>query len=897
MSKIYKTDFSSLSEVYCLKSFLDLVEVTFLVSLAMPLSGFRTEAFYYSISFPPKQEIYTFAVTKLKTNKMNTSKGKPSKSVTQILIIILLFVIVTFAYLPQMLQGETLDASDLKTWAGMSKEVKDFRQSTGQEALWTNSMFGGMPAYLISVAYPGNLTVHFLNIINSIPKPANYLIINFCLFFLLGLVFGVNPWVSFAGALAYGFSTFVFILLDTGHVTKVQTLSFVSLLISGVYLAYNKKLLIGGILAALSLALMLTANHPQMTYYAGIMVLIIAITYFVYAIKEKAIPAFAKASGVLAIAALLAVGTNFASLISTYEYGKFSTRGKSDLVAKDSNQTKGLDRDYILDYSYDVGEAVTAFIPRFKGGGMSEPLGENSEVYKLIEKSQGKEKARDFAESLPLYWGSQPIAGGTFYYGAVLCFLFVLGLFLIKGKEKWWIVAVVVVSFLLSLGKNIPFLANLMIDYFPGYSKFRDVKNIIVIQHFAMALIGMLAVKEVYLRNIDSKKFMNALKYSAAITGGFALLFAIIPSLAGNFKGAMDAQLAQSGWPQQFIDALIADRKMVLRADSFKAFVFVALAAAGLWAFWTKKIKAQYALALWVVLILADLWPVNKKYLNNDSLVPKRKAEQAYTPTKANEAILKDKDPNYRVLNIGVSPFNDSSTSYFHKSIGGYHGAKMKRYQEMIEQNISPEIQQIGAKLRNVKTQEEIDAVFAGLNSLNMLNTRYIIYNPEANPLENPLALGNAWFVDNYKMVANANEEIAAIKGIKPESTAVVDRKFEKELSGKAFRKDAQAKIELKSYAPNKLVYQSNSTSEQLAVFSEIYYPKGWIAKVDGKETSYFRANYILRSMLVPAGKHEIVFEFKPQSYKTGNTVSMASSIIFIIFVAGAIFVEFKKRK
>jgi hypothetical protein len=840
--------------------------------------------------------MYTFVSMTLKTNKMNAIKGKPSKLTKQILIIILLFIIVTFSYMPSLLQGDTLGASDLKTWAGMAKEVQDFRKTTGQEALWTNSMFGGMPAYLISAGYPGNLTVHLLNITNAIPKPANYMITSFCLFFLLGLIFGVNPWISFAGALAYGFTSFVFILLDAGHVTKVQTLSLFSLLISGVYLAYNKKLIVGSLLAALGLALMLAANHPQMTFYAGIMVLIIVITYFVYALKEKTIPAFLKSSGFLAVAAILAVGTNFAPLLTTYEYGKYSTRGKSDLVATDNNQTSGLDRDYILDYSYDAGEAMTAFIPRFKGGGMSEPLGSNSEFYKLIEQSQGKEKAKDFAKTVPLYWGSQPIAGGPFYYGAVLCFLFVLGLFLVKGKEKWWIVSVVIFSFLLSLGKNIPFLANLMIDHFPGYSKFRDVKNIIVIQQFAMALLGMLAIKEVYLRNIDSKKFMNALKYSFAITGGFALIFAILPGLAGSFRGTSDAQLLQSGWPQQFIDALMSDRKMVLRADSLRTFIFVALAAAGLWAFWNKKLKPQYALALWVVLIVADLWPIDKKYLNNDDFVSKRKAETPYTPSKADNIILQDKDPDYRVLNIGLSTFNDTSTSYFHKSLGGYHGAKMKRYQEMIEQNISPEMQEIGSRFKNVKTQEDLDGVFAGLNSINMLNTRYIIYNRDAAPVKNAHALGNAWFVENYKIAANANEEIASIKKINVESTAVIDRRFENEVSGKSFSKDPQATIKLKSYAPNKLVYQSNSSAAQLAVFSEIYYPAGWVAKIDGKTTPYFRADYILRSMVVPAGNHEIVFEFKPKSYSVGNTISLASSILLILAIGGALFFEYKKK-
>jgi hypothetical protein len=820
-----------------------------------------------------------------------------SQKRNSIIIIILLFVVISFSYFPALLNGKSMDPYDLKNYAGMSKELKDYRTDTGKEAIWTNSMFGGMPGYLIATKYTGNISNVYFSIVNKISKPANYIIINFCLFFLLGLLLGANPWLSFAGALAYGLTSFLFVILDAGHVTKVQTLSYMSLLMSGVYLTYNKKLISGSIITSIGLALMLTANHPQMTYYAGIMILIMAITYFIYALMDKTLPDFIKSSGLLAVAAIIAVGINFGPLVTINEYGKYSTRGKSDLTTTNNNQTAGLDRDYILDYSYDFGEAITAYIPRFKGGGMSEPLGESSKIFKLIEQNQGKEKAKEFVQRLPLYWGSQPVAGGTFYYGAVLCFLFIFGLFIVKGKEKWWLFSVVIISLLLSLGKNLPFLSNLMIDYFPGYSKFRDVKNIIVIQQFAMAVLGLLAVKEVYLRNIDSKKFVSSLQYSFAIAGGFALIFAIIPGLAGDFRGSSDPELIKAGWPQQFIDALIADRKMVLRSDAFRTFIFVSLATAGLWAFWTKKIKAQYALILWVILILADLWPVDKKYLNNDDFVSKRKSAMPFTPSKADAIILQDKDPDYRVLNLGVNTFNDASTSYFHKSIGGYHGAKMKRYQEMIEQNISREMQEIGIRLKNIKTQEELDAVFAGLNSLNMLNTRYIIYNTEAAPLTNPHALGNAWFVENYKIAANANEEIATIKSFKVESTAVIDRQFEKYLSGKSFRKEAQSSIKLKTYAPNKLVYQSNSTSEQLAVFSEIYYPKGWVAKIDGVETPHFRANYILRSMLIPSGSHEIVFEFKPQSYKIGNTVSLASSILLILVVAGAIFFDYKKRK
>ena len=823
---------------------------------------------------------------------------KTSARTKNFLIIFLLFIVISVAYFPACFQGKVLDASDYNTFMGASKELRDYKEATGQEALWTNSMFGGMPAYLILTHYKGNVFQLYFSLMNQIPKPVNYVLINFCVFFLLALILGVNPWVGFAGALAYGFTSWFFVMLAEGHVTKVQAISYLPLLIGGVYMAYHKKLIWGAVITLVGLTLILSVNHLQMTYYAGILVLIMAITYFVYAIKEKTIPDFVKASGLLLGAALLAVGITFGPLLTTYEYGKYSTRGKSEVNYKNNDQKTGLNREYILDYSYDLGEALTAFIPRLKGGSNSEPISESSDTYRLLEKDQGRNAAQQMAKDTPLYWGSQPINRGPIYFGALCCFLFVLGLFVVKGKEKWWIVTAVVVAFLLSLGKNIPFLANFMIDYFPGYNKFRDVKGIVVIQQLAMSVMGLLAVKEIYNRNIDSKKFRNALKYSFLITGGITLIFIIVPRLVGSFRGSYDEILIhEMGWPQTFIDALVADRRSVVRVDAFRSLIFVTLATATLWAFWQRKLKAQYALVAWIVLIFADLLPVDRRYLNNDCFVSKRRAETVFVPTAADRYILQDKDPNYRVLNLSLDPFTDTSTSYYHKSIGGNNGAKMRRYNDMIYFNISREFQDIMRYMEGRTDLGNLDSLLAVSNSLNMLNTRYIILDQDIAPVANRFALGNAWFVDNVKWVDTPDEEVRAIKDINPAATAVIDRCFEKEVSGQTFRHDERSTIVLKSYAPNKLVYQSNNSTAQLAVFSEIYYPKGWVARIDGKEAAHFRADYILRTMVVPAGNHEIVFEFKPQSYKTGNAVSMASSIFFIIFVAGAIFIEFKKRK
>lgn len=813
-------------------------------------------------------------------------------------IILLLFVVISFAYFPALLQGKELVAHDSQTYQGMSKEINDFRKATGEQTLWTNSMFGGMPGYFIGTRFEGNFFEKLNLFIGSLPRPATYLIISFILFFTLLCLLNVNRWIAFGGALLYGMNTFFFVIVQAGHMSKANTLGYLSLVVAGVLLAYNSRQLIGALLTTVGLTLMLAANHPQITYYGGFMVAIIAITYFIYAIREKTLPSFIKASGLLVAALILAVGANFGRLYTSMEYSKYSIRGKSELTPQDANSTDGLDKDYILTYSYDLGEAMTAFIPRFKGGGMSETLGEKSEVYQIIAKSQGEAQAKKFAQGLPLYWGSQPISNAPFYFGAVLCFLFVFGLFIVKGKERWWIAATVVVAFLLSLGKNIPWLAQLMVDYFPGYNKFRDVKNIIVIENFAMALLGVLALRDLYLNKVDKKQLMKGLQYALAITGGLALIFILFPGLAGDFKGNSDARLVQYGWPAQLIQALMEDRKMVLRADAFRSLIFVVLSAVAIWAYLSGKLKAKFAVAAFVVLVLADMWPINKRYFNDSHFTSKQRAAVPYNKTAADEYILKDTG-YYRVLNMSseISTFNDASTSYYHKSIGGYHGAKMQRYQQMIEQQIFGNMQMIGSRLKNYNPESGFESVFSGLNALNMLNTKYMIYNSGAAPIPNPLAMGNAWTVGEVRMVDNPDQEIEAISSFDPGSTAIVEKRYASFVEGKHFTKDASAVVELTSYAPNKLDYRYEATSEQLVVFSEIYYPKGWIATIDGKEQPHFGVNYILRGMVVPGGKHQIEFRFDPASYRIGNSISLASSILLLLLIAGLIYMEWKNKK
>jgi hypothetical protein len=810
------------------------------------------------------------------------------------LIAVILFLFIGFSYMSPVLEGKQLAAQDSEMSKGMAKEIRDFREQTGQEALWTNRAFGGMPAYLISTVYKGDIPAKVQKWMTSLPRPVSLVFYNFLFFFVLCLIFRTKVWISFAGALAYGFFSFFFIIIQVGHLTKAHTLTYMALVVAGIVLAYRSKPVWGSLLAAIGLSWMLSANHLQMTYYAGLMILTIGLTYLIAAVREKTLPAFLKTSGLLVVALLLAVGTNFGRLYTTWEYGQYSTRGKSELTVDKKNQTSGLDKNYILDYSYDLGEAMTAFIPRFKGGGMGEPLNENSEVYKFFRKSQGEDAARKFISALPLYWGSQPISAAPFYYGAVLCFLFVMGLFIVKGPDKWWIAAVVTVSFLLSLGKHFPLLNNFMIDYFPAYNKFRDVKNIIVIQQFAMAVMGVLAVKEICLAGTNKEELLKKLKYAWYIIAGLALVFVIMPGIAGDFRAVSDARYVQSGWPNEFIEALRADRRMVLRNDAFKSLVFVSLAAGVIWLFVKQKIKAQYALVVWVLLILSDLWPVNKKYLNNDHFEAPSKAEKPFQASKADQIILEDKDPDFRVLNLTVSVFNDGSTSWFHNSLGGYHGAKMERYQEVIDHQLFPEIQ---ALIAGFKSPEAIDSLLKVSPAMNMLNTKYIIYDPNSPPLENHHIRGHAWFVDDMQLVENANEEIAALKDLDPAGKAVIDRQFAGELKDIQFGGAGESSIELKEYQPNYLKYKATvGSGKPLAVFSEIWYPKGGKAFIDGKETSIVRANYLLRALLVPQGEHEVEFRFEPSSYYTGNQVSLASSLILLLALAGVVFVEFKKK-
>jgi len=803
------------------------------------------------------------------------------------LLIVSAFLVISYIYFYPVLEGKVLLANDSNVSTYVSKEIRDYREANGKDPLWTNSIFSGMPGYLILTRHPGNLVRHADHVLRVFKMPVSVLFLAMTGFYILLLMFGVNRWIAAVGALAYGLSSFLFQILAAGHNTQAVALAYMAPMIGGIYYAYRHDALKGALFTAFILSLELLANHPQITYYAMICLLIFIITEFIWSVKQKTIPKFLKTSALLIVPFIIAVGINFGNLYTVYEYSKYSMRGKSDLVTENKNLSSGLDRDYITHWSYGIGETMNLLIPDFKGGS-SRPFDRDSETVRALRQNN----AAQAVNQVMRYWGTQPGTDGPHYMGAIIIFLFILGLIIIKGPEKWWLLFATLLSLMLAWGKNFMPLTNLFIDFFPGYNKFRAVTMILVIAQFCIPLLGTFALKEIFDPSLSRKELLKGIKLATGITGGIILLIIIIPGIAGSFLNQ-----DESGLPPWLKVAMIADRKDLLRSDSLRSLVLILLASGAIVAFLYDKLRKEYAILLIGALVILDLWIVDKRYLNADRFVKPSVFQKSIAPTPADSYILKDKS-YHRVLNLSVSTFNDNTpTSYFHKSVGGYHGAKLKRYQELIDSSLIRDINLIIGTFNNTASLEEIYPVFSKTHGLNMLNARYIIYNPEAPPIINPNALGNAWFVEKPVLVENANEEIMALKNISPWHEAVIDKVFKDQISGSSYPVAESDKIELVSYQPNELMYKSSTVSEKLVVFSEIYYPAGWNCFVDGKEVPYFRANYVLRAMIAPAGDHEIKFTFNPRSYVAGNKVSLASSLILILLIAGYIVSGFVKKQ
>jgi hypothetical protein len=658
-------------------------------------------------------------------------------------------------------------------------------------------------------------------------------------------------------------------------------------MIGGIYYTYRHNAIRGAFFTTFFLTLEIIANHPQITYYSFICILVLIITEFVFAVRKKEIQPFIKSSLVLIIPVLLSVGMNFNSLYTTYEYGKYSTRGKSDLVTKDAKNTSGLDKDYVTQWSYGIDETLTLLIPNFRGGAC-QPFSNNSETAVALRKNNAGQYLKQFQK----YWGTQPWVDGPVYVGAIVFFLFILGLIIIKGREKWWLLAATLLSVMLAWGKNFMPLTNVFLDFFPGYNKFRAVTMILVIAEFCIPLLGILALRDIFNGTTERKDILKAIKIAFGITGGLTLLLVIFPEVAGSFLSPAEKQANMPAW---LSSAMISDRKMLLRGDALRSFFLIFLASAAIAGFYYNKIKKEYTIVLLALLFLADMWFVDKRYLNSERFVRKEIKAKLSAQTTADGYILRDTS-YYRVLNLSVSPFNDASTSYYHKSIGGYHGAKLKRYQELIDTSLMYDINLIQTVGGAAKTLAEVHTVFGRTTALNMLNAKYIIYNQDEPPLINQNALGNAWFVETPVIVGNANEELSSINRIDPSKVAVIDKLFRDQIKNTSYPVSDSDRLELKSYKPNELIYRSKSQGERLAVFSEVYYPAGWKSYIDGNVCNYFRTDFVLRGMIIPAGQHEIIFRFEPSSYITGNKISLISSLLFILMTAGFVVLQIRTK-
>lgn len=796
------------------------------------------------------------------------------KKLIPYIVAVVLFVILSLAYMSPVLEGKKLNQGDIVRHNGMAKEIRDFRDSTGEEALWTNSMFSGMPAYQISVKYNGNLIQYIDKIMRlGLPRPADLVFLYMIGFFILLIVLRVNPWLSIAGAIAFGFSSYFLIILEAGHTSKAHAIGYMAPVIAGFVLAYRGKYLAGGILTMLFLALELRAGHPQMTYYLMMLLLLFGLAELIGALRNHKIIHFAKASSVILVAVIIAVLTHTTNLWATWEYGKDTIRGKSELSTQKENRTSGLDKDYATAWSYGVAETGTLIIPNFHGGSSMGKLSTNSDTYKLlIENNVPRKQAEAFIGGAPTYWGSQPFTSGPVYIGSIVVFLFIFGLFVIKGPMKWWLLAGTILSILLAWGKNFMPLTEFFLDYFPGYNKFRAVSMTLVIAELTIPILAFLALNEVFKKEIDKQKLIKSLQYSFYIVGGFLLIFVLLPGAFFNFSSVSDAQL-----PEWLIQTMIDDRISLLRMDALRSLVFVLLTSVVLWFYLKGKLKVTYVFGLLIILVLVDMWPVDRRYLNDNNFVQSSRMDKPFAKSAADEFILKDVDPNFRVLNLTVDPFKDAATSYYHKSIGGYHGAKLRRYQELYDAQIQQKF---------------------NMNVLNMLNAKYII-QPDNNKKPaaqiNMAALGNAWFVEDYLLVDNADQELEALNDFDPTKLAIIDKRFSENLNGFSPSVDSTAAIKLIEYKPNELKYQTNTRKDQLLVFSEIYYDKGWNAYVDGELTPHIRANYVLRAMILPAGKHLVEFKFEPKVYKVGEKISFASSLLLIILVLGYGVFELRK--
>lgn len=798
-----------------------------------------------------------------------------------------IFLVICFIFLTPAFQGKTLGGNDVTRAQSTQKEINDYR-AKDSTILWTNQIYGGMPTYQIWAPYKANLTSWVVTGINyTFPTPVGTVLVFLLGTYFLFIVLKVNPWLAAAGSLAFTFSSYNIILLTAGHANQAFAIAFFGPILAGILLTLRGKHLLGFSVTAFFLALEIRANHVQMTYYLMLALLIMVGIELYHAIKNKTISSFLKSLAYIAGATLLAVAVNASMLWSTYSYGNDSIRGQSNLTRQSSEPSNGLAKDYAFQWSQGVGECITFLIPNAYGGGEQGSTDPDSHVIKVLNASgvDPNQVLGISANYLPLYWGNKPFTAGPFYFGAVICLLFVWGLMIVKNRIKWWLLGAVLLTTLLSFGKNWPFLSDLFFNYFPLYNKFRAVDSLLAIVGFCFPILAVLAVNEAIV-NEDKANLFKKLKIAFYITGGIVLIVAAVPSLLLSFsvseqQAGVIAQVGQALKTDSsaITRALIADRESVAQADAIRSLIFIVLAFGAAWAFLKNKINPTVLSLAFLALILVDLWTIDKRYLNHDSFRPKQDNETPQ-PREVDQFIMKDTDPDFKVFDTTQELKGDGLTPFFYKSLGGYSAARLKRWEELIDNQFTKSINH---------------------DVLDMMNVKYIISSdPKSQNVgmqKNETACGHAWFVKSIKYADNADQEMVAISSFTPKDEAIVDKQYKSVIDEKTLGAGAgEGKIELTSYSPDYMVYQSGSTASQIAVFSEVYYNKGWKMYIDGVEKPYFRADYLLRAAQIPVGNHKIEFIFHPASYYTGEHISLAGSILLVLALGGAAYTENKKK-
>ena len=846
------------------------------------------------------------------------------KKVLPYAVIVAGFVVIAYAYAPQVLQGKVVNQSDISSWKGMSHEILEWNEEHPDDpALWTGSMFGGMPATQISVDYRGDATDPFYNLLFWGQRPPSYLIISLLGGFLLFLAFGVNPWLSAVGAIAVTFCSYNMQIVQVGHNTKMVAIAFMPWVLAALVYAYRRKALLGAVFFALALSFQIKANHPQITYYLAFIVFGYAIAELCGAVaaqrrrkaavrnavpvsdsiltsgttveppfRETPVGRWLIASVLVLVGGLLGIATNANKLMPTYEYAGYTMRGGSELTHDEHNQTgDGLKLDYATAWSYGIEETPNLLIPDFNGGSSSGELSRDSETFRVLQ-SYGV-NAESMRKGMPLYWGPQPFTAGPMYLGAVSLFLFVFGLCVIRGRYKWWIAGVSLLALLLGWGSHFMWFSEIFFKYAPLYNKFRTVSMILVILQVTVPLMGILGVNAALFAKepLPDRKVRNGLLTALGVTGGMSQLFALFPALAGDFSSASDA--AVFGGNEQLIRALQDDRRSLLRSDAFRSLIFIVLAAGVFFASWKGKLKTMPAVALLGILLLVDLWGVDKRYLNKEHFVTERNFDSQFAPRPVDNAIHQDTDLSYRVLDLSVNTFNDAIVSYHHKTIGGYSPAKLQRYQDLIDFHIAPEmrtmIDDVNSAMSTARTVGDLENALGYYPVLSMLNTKYIVVDPGSLPLTYDRRLGNGWLVSRVRTAPTADAEMAALGDIDPAVEAVIFDPEAPEGTVTEYAGADSGRVELVYYSPNRLRYDVSAPAKGLAVFSEIWYPAGWKAFVDGNEVPVLRADYALRALMIEEGDHEVEFVFDPASFTVGRNISLASSIAILVLLAGAV--------